>query len=938
MFNFSSIWKWIIIFFLTGGFLHFVANTGFSAPFPQYQINVEYLPSQKLLKGKAEITYSETHYPHDHLLFALPINRYSEPDSRGPRKILQTPVFALDAFKKIEDDPLFPNGFSPSKTLIRSVHDLQGNSLHYQIIENPDIVVGFSRKKGLLRVDLKEPLSQSTVVIGFETKLPERFQEGLVETELLTVKWHPQLLQIDQNTWRTDLMEPAPGNYRVSWKSQQSGTLIVTTGVYPYESNQTIALAPSQRPLKYFPLIFSPHYHRTNALPNASVQSFYLGSEKRRSLLLQKWGDEFLKFVQAHYALPLPWKQIYIVETHGNHEQIAVKNNIILITAPHYKRTALFDRRVLAFFTRGLGELWFGETVWHNKDHQLWLSRGLSTFLGLKFYAYKYGADAGIFNFIDWINPRYREHFIENMARNIRQDLQQPIISSIQENTKHSETRILLRLVTYKAALVVSMLEYLVQKKAFQQGLHHFYTENRYEVTTEANLQKSMERYHDEDLDWFFKQWFHTTQTLDYGIGTVNENMLPDGRYETKVTIEQLASAKMPIEVQLTTEHGTIHRQRTKMREKQEIVTFITENPADQVSLDPDEWLLELERINNHTQTFLRIRPAFDWKKQREVMSLLIPRVGSNAIDGNQIGLQSKNSFSQKYALQATAGYGTKNKQFLYTLQFERRKLFRDNINARLSFSQIGGIISRELSLSYTSPYRKEKFAYSVTIEIDQETVYKTKPKEKTRSSSPVETGDTSNLALVHTGQIGFKNLYFPAWSIRVEQPLIDLGADFTYILLSTHIIHLFNVGFQKRIYWTWLYGTTDGASPLQKKHQLGSPRVLRGYPQRTILRDDQLLASRLDYEFPLISRPWWGNISSLGVQGIVFFDIGKVWGNNESFEEAKQRQDAGIGVKWSVDTVALFQFPLKVEVAYPLGDSEFEKPQFVLAGAVSFF
>lgn len=951
MLNFSSIWKWSFIAAFITVISALFTNTGFSTPFPHYQIEVQYKPSQKLLLGKMEVSFAAEYYPSDSLLFSLPMNRFLEPDPRGPRKILQTPVFALDSFKKIEDDPLFPHGFSVGNTKIRSVTDINGSPLEYKIRNNPNIVVGFSTKNGLLDVRLRNPLPQAIIIIEFETKLPERYQEGLIDTELLTVQWYPQLLIFQNNTWKTDLLEPSPGIYEVVWESPQSGTLITTSGAHNYETNQTIKLASPKRPLKYFPLLFSPNYQSILSEPYSTVQSFYFESNKDRAQLLLQWGEEFLDFVQKQYQFSLPWKQIFIVEILGNHEQIRVVNNIVLVTTPHYQRTSILDRRVLGFFTRGLGELWFGETVWHNLDHQLWLSRGMGTFFGLRFYTHKYGPDAGIFDFIDWINPHYREHFIEEMARNIKNELKRPIIFPIQKSTKHAETRILLRLVTYKAALVVSMLDYLVGESIFQQGLHHFFNNHLYELATEQDLKKSMELYYGEDLNWFFEQWFHTTKDLDYALGNISEEELPNGQYKIQIVVEQLASAQMPIDVQITTEDGTVFHQYTTGQTKEETIIFITETPLDKVSLDPNEYLLELERVNNHSFTFFRIRFAFDWKKQREVMSLLIPRVGSNAIDGNQVGLELNNSLGGGYSLLVTPGYGTKNKQFLYIVEVERKKFFYNNMSIKLLFSQLGGVISRGFNLDYSSPRRKEGLSHNWGFELEQETVFKTTPdeddeeeeseetnNEDDEEDEPEETGDTSNFAFTHTGQIGFKNLYFPGWSIRLEQPLIDLGADFSYTILKTSFIHLFNVGFRKRISWTWIYNTTYGTSPLQKKHQLGSPQVLRGYPQRTILRDDQLLASRLDYEFPLISTPWWGNVTSLGIQGIIFFDIGKVWGNNDHFEDSKQRQDAGVGIQWGIDTVALFQFPLKIEIAYPIGDSEFDKPQFVLAGALSFF
>ncbi len=934
-----TIRQWTLGIWLAGT-LCIWALPSLGTPFPHYQIDVKYQASDHRLQGKVLLTYSPEHYPQNELLFALPMNRFRAPDVRGPRNILQAPVFSLDSFRRIEDDPLFPSGFNPGKISIHSVTDIHGNPLEHQIRDNPDMIIGFSTEKGLLSVQTQGALPEGKLIIEFSTKLPERFQEGWVDEELLAVEWHPVLLRFLNEQWGTHFREPSPGTYEVAWEASSAGALITTTAAYTeVPANERVELPPSRRPLKYFPLVFSPNYSSKSDV-SSEVQSFYLQDHERRAQLLEEWGKEFLQFVKDEYQLPQPWDHMFVVEVQGNHEQVSVLNNLILVTTPHYERTGLLDRRVLGFYSRGIGEMWFGESVWHNNDTQLWLSRGLGTFFSLRFYAHKYGNDGGIFDFIDWLNPRYREHFVEVMARNIKRELQQPIISPVQVPAKTSETRIIMRSVTYKAALVVSMLEYMLHQETFHRGFQHFYTHNLYQVATDRDLQKSMELYSEEDLDWFFNQWFHTNKEMDYAVGDVESEPLPGGRYEIRVEVVQLEEAVMPVEVLVLTDDGEELRKRSTGKNGNEVVVFEANSPADEVSLDPDEYLLELERINNYDFTHLRVRFAMDWKKQREVMSLVIPRVGSNAIDGNQVGVESNNSFG-KYNLLLTPGYGTKNQQFLYIVQLQRAELFFQNLTGRIRFSQLGGTLSRGIAMDYNTPRRRERLSYSLSAEVAQETVFRTRTEEDDEEEdedAPEETGDTSNFSVGHLGQVGFSNFYFPSWAIGIEQPLIDLGADFSYTLLRTRLNHLFNLGFHQRFLWTWIYDTTYGTSPLQKKHQLGSPQVLRGYPQRTILRDDQLLAMRFDYEFPILTDPWWGNFSTLGMQGILFYDWGKVWGNDGSFEDAKQRQDAGIGIQWGVDTVALLQFPLKIEIAYPIEDSEFNRPQFVFAGALSFF
>ena len=111
-----------------------------------------------------------------------------------------------------------------------------------------------------------------------------------------------------------------------------------------------------------------------------------------------------------------------------------VINNLVLVQLPNYKRAKLIDRQALGFLTRRLAQLWFGESVWSNDDTQQWLNLGLPAFMGLRFFQYKFGPDAGIFDAFDWLNPRYRDHYFESMANSISPKLRYPILSSFRNN------------------------------------------------------------------------------------------------------------------------------------------------------------------------------------------------------------------------------------------------------------------------------------------------------------------------------------------------------------------------------------------------------------------------------------------------------------------------------------------------------------------------
>ena len=117
-----------------------------------------------------------------------------------------------------------------------------------------------------------------------------------------------------------------------------------------------------------------------------------------------------------------------------------------------------------------------------------------SGFLGLRFFQEKYGPDAGIFDSFDWLNPKYRDHFYENMANTVSPELSYPILSSFRNNP---ESQKYLQTLTYKTAMVLSMLEYLMGNRAFRQGLQHFAQNNQGVLAGQKEFQVSMEKFND---------------------------------------------------------------------------------------------------------------------------------------------------------------------------------------------------------------------------------------------------------------------------------------------------------------------------------------------------------------------------------------------------------------------------------------------------------
>lgn len=899
----------------------------------EYDIRVTYDHDQKRLEGKMQVRLPEEALAGSSVPLLLPMNRFRQPDPRGARRHRVVPVFAQDRYTDNDQDPLFPKGFSPGRMSVHTVRDALGSPVPFELRENPDLEVGFSTEQGILHVLPSTTLPEGLLEIEFTTEFPQRYEDGVAQGSLITSLWHPVLPpQEASGRWNTTLDLRRPARFQVEWQSSATGWLTVPDQVGLITPG-TLIQSRSPQPMLSFPVFFStevapPWREGSSGQPALSIQAREGGG--RRTLLMLEEAKRFLDFLQTEYGLTPNWPEVHLVESPAEFEEIRVQGNLVLLPTLNLQRSSFLDRRAVAFLSRSLAQLWFGEQVHADEDADLWLRLGLPAFLGMRYFEMRYGKDANIFDTVDWLNPRYREHFYEQMTRGIRTELLQPIENRLR-NADSSQSH--LKVVTYKTALVLAMLEHSLGHSAFRRGLARF----AHRTPAPVNLKTLQEDLTPSsgDWSWFFDQWFRTTKALDYGLGSVEMHSSPDGRFRTEVEILRLGEARMPVDVQVTTASGTQQRRRISGNLPSETVIFLSEHEPEWVSLDPDETLLEESRINNHSRNYYRVRFAFDWKKQREQLIALIPGIQSNAIDGNSFGVGIRQRLDDT-EFRAIPGYGTRNKRLVYLAEVLQRNWFREGLEASALVSEYGGIQTVGINFGYASPSYEDQVRHQWQITGLQERLLQVSATVSDTPDGPPETGNLNAVRLGHQGRWSPFSVLELRWSWSHERTLEGLSSDYDYRSWGTSGEQRWQLGKLWEFHLETIWGTSDGSIPLQKQFQLGSPSVLRGYPQNTGLRDDHLLAWRSDLRFPLNSLAWISTISAYDVRGSLFYDQGKIWSQGERPESRLQRQNVGVGLEWMVDTVSLFQVPLKLELAVPINDPDYRRPQLVLLGTLT--
>jgi hypothetical protein len=221
---------------------------------------------------------------------------------------------------------------------------------------------------------------------------------------------------------------------------------------------------------------------------------------------------------------------------------------------------------------------WVHGILGNNEWREGWLDEGFASFLTDWYFEDKGQADV-------W------EGTMRSVAQFERRGQTEPIARPGPEFPNPTVYSVM----TYsKTALVFRMLREMLGEDTFRRGLRAYYDRYKLQHVDEAAFRGVMEQVSGRDLEWFFRQWLHTTDTLDYGIRHAAATRRPDGQWTTRVEVVRLGNAWMPVELRV----GDVSRT-LESREPSQTVEVVTRARPREAVLDPRQVLLDLDRTND---------------------------------------------------------------------------------------------------------------------------------------------------------------------------------------------------------------------------------------------------------------------------------------------------------------------------------------------------
>lgn len=214
----------------------------------------------------------------------------------------------------------------------------------------------------------------------------------------------------------------------------------------------------------------------------------------------------------------------------------------------------------------------------NNEWREGWLDEGFTSFM-TNWYFEEQG-DTGVWN-----------RALESAAERKRAGATQPISLASAEFRDPSTYSAM----TYtKPSLVFRMLRETVGEDTFRRILRAYFERFRLSHVTGADFQAVSEEVSGRELDWFFDQWIRGTDTLDYGVGDVQTERLPNGRWRTRVEVLRLGDAWMPVTLRVGDETRTLDS-----REVRQTVEVVTADRPTEAVLDPENVLLDIDPSND---------------------------------------------------------------------------------------------------------------------------------------------------------------------------------------------------------------------------------------------------------------------------------------------------------------------------------------------------
>ncbi|KAB1063599.1 M1 family metallopeptidase, partial [Tamlana haliotis] len=159
----------------------------------------------------------------------------------------------------------------------------------------------------------------------------------------------------------------------------------------------------------------------------------------------------------------------------------------------------------------------------------------------------------------------------------------------------------------YKGFVFLNQLAYVIGQENQEKTIKAYFDQWAFKHPNGNDFIRVAEKVSGLELDWYLNDWTRTTNTIDYGVKTVEDN---------SITLERIGLMPMPIDLKVTYTDGStedFYIPLQMMRGEKPTTattikdwawayptyTFTTSKTVKSVTIDPEEMMADIDRENN---------------------------------------------------------------------------------------------------------------------------------------------------------------------------------------------------------------------------------------------------------------------------------------------------------------------------------------------------
>jgi hypothetical protein len=158
-----------------------------------------------------------------------------------------------------------------------------------------------------------------------------------------------------------------------------------------------------------------------------------------------------------------------------------------------------------------------------------------------------------------------------------------------------------------KGEVFLAQLGYVIGEENLKKTIKKYFNDFKFKHPKPLDIIRSAEKVSGLELDWYLIDFAQTTNTIDYGVKSIDNN---------NITLERIGVMPMPIDLNVTYTDGTtesfyipLQMMRGEKPTSSTIIddwawayptyTFTTSKPVSSVVIDPKEGMADINKVNN---------------------------------------------------------------------------------------------------------------------------------------------------------------------------------------------------------------------------------------------------------------------------------------------------------------------------------------------------